>query len=76
MSFDIFTTENIYNSLFGFVDSPTFSDAFGEAGLEGSNFINGLGPLFLTVIIFPFYVIIHKSSQYLFKDSGVNNRCI
>ena len=68
VSFDIFKTENLYNEWFGFKDSPTFSDAFDEADIQGSNFVIGIGPIFLTVVIFPFYIMIHACARYLFKD--------
>ena len=75
VSFDIFDTENIYTSWFGFGDSPTLSDAFEEANMDGSNFILGLGPMFMIIVIFPLYMMSHRCMKYVFQD-GIKSKCI
>lgn len=64
-TFDFYQTDTIFAQLFGFTETASFSDAFEEAGYEGSNFIMGLGISFAFVIAFPFYVLLHKASVYV-----------
>ena len=59
---------------FGFKESESFNPSFEEAGIEGSNFIIGLGPVFLFIAIFPIYILIHKCSRYVFQDD-VKSKC-
>lgn len=66
-SFDLFQTELIYTEIFGFMESDDFSEKFNLAGLAGSNFIVGIGPVFIFVVIFPIYVLIHLGMKNLFK---------
>ena len=74
-SFDFFYTEDLYKSMFGFKDSESFNDNFEEAGIEGSNFIIGVGPVFFFIVIFPIYMCVHKSCRYVFQDDKKPNCC-
>ena len=66
-SFDLFQTESIYTETFGFKDSESFSELFDEAGLEGSIFVIGIGPIFLFIILFPIYMAVHSCARWVFK---------
>ena len=66
-AFDFYQTEIYYKEFFGFLESESLSDTFNEADVQGSIFIIGIGPVFLYIALFPIYVLIHRSAQYLFK---------
>ena len=53
---DLFGTDALYEWLFGFGESEHFDNLFLDAGFEGSNFIVGIGPIFLMVVIFVVWV--------------------
>lgn len=74
-NFDLFNTEDLYLEIFGFEESDSFSDTFDKVGIQGSTFILGIGPVFLFVFLFPFYIVIHYTMRYLFKGE-VKNKCI
>ena len=57
-AFDFYHTENLYVKIFGFKETESFSDAFEDAGLSGSNFMIGIGPLFIFCVLFPAYVFV------------------
>ena len=67
VAFDFFQTETIYVEVFGFKDSESFNDAFDEAGVQGSTFIIGIGPIFFFIIIFPVFIFFHQFVSWLFK---------
>ena len=56
-SFDIIRTDKINNFLFTFTETPSFSEVFEDSSFEGSNFIIGAGPLFLTICVYVIYLI-------------------
>ena len=67
-SFDLFQTEVWYSEIFSFGDTESFSELFEESGIEGSNFIISIGPVFIFVVLFPLYMLIHSCMKWLFKD--------
>ena len=67
-AFDLFNTEVIYTRFFGLKNGESFSEIFEDAGLEGHNFIMGIGPIFFYMLAFPIYIIVHKLSQRLCAD--------
>ena len=58
-AFDFFKTEWLYENVFGLEEGESYSDVFDEAGLEGHNFIMGIGPIFLYILAFPVGILIH-----------------
>lgn len=74
-NFDLFKTDDIYAELFGFEDTESFSEKFEENGLDGSNFIIGIGPILLFVIYFPVWVIIHFILRKIYQGEQ-RNKCI
>ena len=74
-SFDFYQTDTIFAELFGFTETESFSDAFEEAGYEGSNFVMGMGISLLFVVSFPFYILFHKASVYVCADD-VEMECL
>ena len=66
-------------SVFNFHETESFSPTFEEAGMEGSNFILGIGPIFLSMVLFPIYVAVHQMTRYIFQgqtDSTIINNFI
>lgn len=55
-SFDLIRTDKINNFMFTFSETPSFSEVFAESSFEGSNFIIGAGPLFLTICVYAIYL--------------------
>ena len=55
-NFDVFQTDLMFAFLFGFQDSESFDGVFDDSGFEGSNFIVGIGPLFVMVVVFVVWV--------------------
>ena len=35
--------------------------------MDGSNFILGIGPIFISMVIYPIYVAVHQITRYVFK---------
>ena len=66
-SFDFFRTEDMYNKVFDFKESEPFNSKFESVGIESSNFILGIGPVFLSMVAFPCYVFVHKILQFFLK---------
>ena len=60
---DFFQTEKLYEKVLGLEQGESFSKIFEDAGLEGHNFIIGIGPIFIYMVIFPIGVLIHLSSR-------------
>ena len=67
-AFDFFHTEKVYGDVLGIDKGKSFSAIFEEAGLEGHNFIVGIGPIFFYMLAFPIGILIHQLSRYLFSD--------
>ena len=67
-AFDFFHTEVFFEKIFGLENGESFSEIFDDAGLQGNNFIMGIGPIFFYIIAFPIYVLLHKLSQRLCHD--------
>ena len=66
-NFDLFKTDDIFAEFFGFEDTESFSEKFEETGLDGSNFIIGIGPIFLFVVYFLGWMIIHSIMKKFFE---------
>ena len=67
-AFDFFNTDSAFEKYLGLVPGESFSRVFEDAGLEGHNFIIGIGPVFLYILAFPLYILLHKLSQRLCAD--------
>ena len=67
-AFDFFHTEVFFEEVFGLEGGESFSEIFDDAGLEGHNFIVGIGPIFFIALAFPLFILMHKISQYLCAD--------
>ena len=65
---DFFSTEKVFVNVFGLENGEPFSQKFEDSGLEGHNFIMGIGPVFFYILAFPQFILIHKLSQRLCKD--------
>ena len=57
-AFDFFQTDKILNGIFYFKETPSFSQIFDDAGFNGSNFIIGIGPMFLMMVSYAFFLAI------------------
>ena len=67
-NFDLFKTDEILAGMFGFDgDTDSFSEKFEESGLDGSNFIIGIGLIFFFLVYMPIFIIIHSSAMYICK---------
>lgn len=59
-AFDMFNTEIIYNKIFNFQETESYTPIFEQASFTGSNFIIGIGPMFGTMIIYALFLIVRK----------------
>ena len=75
-SFDFFQTETVYKAIFGYGDSESFSDALDEAEIQGSIFILLIGPVFLFIVLYTIYILVHTVCNYLFKGGQVKSNCM
>ena len=58
-AFDFFNTEKLFEDYFGIEKGKSFSDIFDDAGIEGHNFIVGIGPIFFYLLLFSLYILLH-----------------
>ena len=67
----------IYEKIFDFGDSESFSNRYEEAGIEGSVFIPAIGPVFIFVVFYPLATLTHLCARYIFngrsKIKWINN---
>ena len=57
-AFDFFQTDKILNGIFYFKETPSFSQIFDDAGYSGSNFIIGIGLMFIMIVFYGFFLAI------------------
>ena len=57
-AFDFFQTEKILNGIFRFKKTESLSQIFQDAGFVGTNFILGIGPIFLMLVAYTIYLAI------------------
>ena len=62
--------------MFGFVPSRSYSEKFDEASFSGSNFIIGIGTLFIFVVFFPIYVLTHNICRKSIKGKQNKLKCL
>ena len=67
-AFDFYQTEDLYTSMLGIEAGESFSEIFEEADFGGKNYIIMIGPIFIYMIIFIPYIIIHQLSMRLIGD--------
>ena len=72
-NFEVYPTDSLYNFLFGFTETESFDQIFAEAGIRGSNFIEGTGTLFISVVVFLIWlpvqqIISNVSSKYGYQS--------
>ena len=75
-AFDLLQTETIYMKIFKFTKTESFSTAFDEAAFSGSNFIIGIGPMFLAMVFYAFYLLTRWMMIRWFHDARECNRRI
>ena len=57
-AFDLFHTEKILNGIFHFKQTSSLSQIFEDSGYIGSNFIIGIGPMFIMMVMYFIYLAI------------------
>jgi hypothetical protein len=67
-AFDFFKTEKILNGILHFKKTESFSQIFENASFTGSNFIIGIGPMFLMMVFYVFYLAIRGLVLRCFKE--------
>ena len=55
-AFDLLHTEEIYMKIFRFSKTESFNTSFDEAAFSGSNFIIGIGSMFLFIVFYALYL--------------------
>lgn len=70
-AFDFFQTERFYEEVLGLDKGKSFSAIFDQAGLEGHNFIIGIGPLFFYFLLFPLGILLHQLTRRKFSDKKI-----
>ena len=75
-AFDFFNSEELYNRWFEFGPTPSFSDQFDEAGYGGSNFILGIGPIFLFFIGFLCFMVLHTLARKVVCKCCLRSRLV
>lgn len=61
--------------MFNFAETPSFSDNFEDAGIEGSNFVLSLGTMFSFVVLFPLWLLVKAVARMLCTGSCRNKCC-
>ena len=67
-AFDFFQTESLYEAVLGLVPGESFSEIFEEADIQGTNYIVGIGPIFLYALFFPIFILVHQLSRRFIGD--------
>ena len=75
-NFDVFQTDYLYAVISGFGETPYFDQVFNDSGFEGSNFIVGIGPLFIMFITFIVWVPMQMLLKIIVKKFNIKWRCI
>jgi len=70
-NFDVFKTDYLYFLLFGFGHTESFDQVFEEAGYEGSNFIVGIGPIFIGLVLYIFWIPLQLLLKMIIVKSRV-----
>ena len=76
VNFDLFQTEWLYTMIFRFEESSAFSQVFEDAGLDTSNYVIGIGPLFLVILIFPLWRLMKKRMHKRVTEGRCKCRCV
>ena len=75
-NFDVFQTDYLYLVIFGFGETPYFDQVFSDSGFEGSNFVVGIGPIFIMVVFFLSWVPMQMLMKYIVEKYKIKWRCI
>jgi hypothetical protein len=67
-AFDFFQTEKILNGIFRFKETSSFSGIFENAGFTGSNFIIGIGPMFILMVLYIIYLAFRALVLFYCKE--------
>ena len=65
----------MYAFVFGFGETESFDQIFHDSGFEGSNFIVGIGPLFIVVVLFLLWMPLHVLLRHLVAKYGIKLCC-
>jgi hypothetical protein len=57
-NFDLLRTGWLIDKIFKFSDTPSFSATFEEASYEGSNFILGIGSMFIAMVYYALFLCV------------------
>ena len=74
-NFDVFQTDWLFEKMFGFGESENFDQIFHDSGFEGSNFIVGIGPIFVIVVLFLAWLPLQMVMKCMIKKCKVKPRC-
>ena len=67
-AFDMFKTEALYMKIFNFSKTDSFNTAFDDAAFVGSNFILGIGPMFMAMVAYSIFLLIRWVIISQFSD--------
>ena len=73
-NFDLYKTETIYTQVFGFLNTEAFNQLFESAGFDTTNFIIGIGPIFISVIVFPVWRMVQLIMRWILHCSFIPSR--
>jgi hypothetical protein len=64
----MFKTEALYMKIFNFSKTDSFNTAFDDAAFVGSNFILGIGPMFMAMVAYSIFLLIRWVIISQFSD--------
>ena len=74
-NFDFFNTEDLFNNVFDFKETPSFSETFEAAGIEGSNFVLSIGTLFIFIVVLPAWLLFKTCLRKVCRNNCKNKIC-
>ena len=73
-NFDIYKTEQLYNHIFSFIETEPYNQLFESAGFDTSNFIVGIGPIFISVVVFSVWRMTLMLMRWILHCSFIPSR--
>ena len=70
-NFDVFKTDYLYFLLFGFGHTESFDQIFEDAGFEGFNFIVGIGPIFIGLVLYFTWILLQSLIRAIIVKANI-----
>lgn len=70
-NFDIFHTDDLFLLIFGFGETESFDSVFEDNKFEGSNFIVGIGPLFIIIVFYAVWIPVQVLLKWIIRKRNI-----